>query len=382
MKKESLVIRNFGPIADVELHDIKPLTIIIGPSGVGKSTVLKVLSLFRWLYKMQNIRSFLRLSGLKRSPFRYVFTSYITRNGWVGFVSKQTYIRYEVDNCVIEYKDNKLTTDLIKDPNALHLEKVSFISDSRIIIPDLLAGVATSEDFYTNETYEDFRSALATLEKVDISYLGVCAMARRVASGVEYKVECVKGDKPYSISLRNSSSGTQTVIPMVAIIRYFATNYDLVKMMNRAILNYVSESDLLRDFRFVSNIGDFKSRRVSLMIEEPELSLSPEKQIEFMKELCTLCFNQPTRDYAMHVVITTHSPYIVNLLNLLIQASHRKEKYGIAFDELDVYKMDAQGGITSLKALDAELVDTMPLSEDILNIYNTIDSWRVERGAI
>ena len=50
MKQESLVIRNFGPIADVELHDIKPLTIIIGPSGVGKSTILKVLSLFRWLY--------------------------------------------------------------------------------------------------------------------------------------------------------------------------------------------------------------------------------------------------------------------------------------------------------------------------------------------
>lgn len=382
MNRESIIIRNFGPIEEVELQDIKPLTIIIGPSGVGKSSVLKVLSLFRWLYKMQNIRSFLRLSGLRRSPFRYVFNSYITRNGWTSFVSKRTYIRYEVDDCVIEYKDNKLSTALIKDPSDLHLEKVSFISDSRIIIPDLLAGVATSEDFYTNETYNDFRSALAVLKEVDIPYLSIRTIARRTASGMEYKVEHLGEDRPYSISLRNASSGTQTVIPMVAIIRYFATNYDLVKMMNRAILNYVSESDLLRDFRFVSNVGDFQSRRVSLMIEEPELSLSPEMQIEFMKELCRLCFNQPERDYTMHVVITTHSPYIVNLLNLLIQAACREEDYGIPFDELNVYQMGAQGRLNSLKALDAKLIDTMPLSEEILNIYATLDGWRGEDGTI
>ena len=379
MERESLVIKNFGPIREVNLQDIKPLTVIIGPSGVGKSSILKVLSLFRWLYKMQNIRIFLRLSGVKRSPFRYVFPSYIKRNGWTGFVTKETHICYQVGECVIEYKDSKLSTTLIKNKNALHLEKVSFISDGRIIIPDILAGRATSEDFYANETYKDFRKAMDQLHEVSIPYLGVRSMVKHSSSGVEYKVEGIDQDRPYSILLQNSSSGTQSVIPMVAIIRYFAENYNLVKMMNRAILNYVIESDLLQDFRFVSNIGDFKSRRISLMIEEPELSLSPNMQTAFIKEMSRLCFNREDRDYTMSLVITTHSPYIVNLLNLLIQAHLRKEDYGIAFEDLDVYKMDGDGTISSLKALNTALIDTMPLSQEILDIYHTLDDWRKER---
>ena len=46
--KESILIRNFGPISEVVIEDIKPLTIFIGESGSGKSTVVKVIALFRW----------------------------------------------------------------------------------------------------------------------------------------------------------------------------------------------------------------------------------------------------------------------------------------------------------------------------------------------
>ena len=92
-----------------------------------------------------------------------------------------------------------------------------------------------------------------------------------------------------------------------------------------------------------------------------------------------LCFNREDRDYTMSLVITTHSPYIVNLLNLLIQAHLRKEDYGIAFEDLDVYKMDGDGTISSLKALNTALIDTMPLSQEILDIYHTLDDWRNER---
>ena len=42
---EYLRIQNFGPIVDIELDEIVPLTILIGESGSGKSTIMKVLSL-------------------------------------------------------------------------------------------------------------------------------------------------------------------------------------------------------------------------------------------------------------------------------------------------------------------------------------------------
>ena len=53
--KESITIRNFGPIKEVCIEDLRPLTILIGESGSGKSTILKVVALFRYIYKMLNI---------------------------------------------------------------------------------------------------------------------------------------------------------------------------------------------------------------------------------------------------------------------------------------------------------------------------------------
>ena len=50
---EYLKIENFGPILEIELDDIRPLTVFIGESGSGKSTIMKVLSLFRWMFKGQ-----------------------------------------------------------------------------------------------------------------------------------------------------------------------------------------------------------------------------------------------------------------------------------------------------------------------------------------
>jgi predicted ATPase len=80
--KESIIIKNFGPIKDVEISDIRPMTILIGESGSGKSTILKVLALFRWIYKMVSIRSYLKQSGITKSPFRFSFNTYLRNNGF------------------------------------------------------------------------------------------------------------------------------------------------------------------------------------------------------------------------------------------------------------------------------------------------------------
>jgi predicted ATPase len=67
--KESILIKNFGPIKEIEIGDIRPLTVFIGESGSGKSMVMKVLVLFRWLYKMLNIRSYLKYANITQTPF-------------------------------------------------------------------------------------------------------------------------------------------------------------------------------------------------------------------------------------------------------------------------------------------------------------------------
>lgn len=52
--KEKLVIKNFGPITSAEI-EIKKMMVFVGDSSSGKSVVLKLLSLFRWIFKKLSI---------------------------------------------------------------------------------------------------------------------------------------------------------------------------------------------------------------------------------------------------------------------------------------------------------------------------------------
>ena len=59
-----------GAIKEVKLDEIKPLTIFVGATATGKSTIMKVILLMRYIYKMVNIRSYLKNAKIAKSPFR------------------------------------------------------------------------------------------------------------------------------------------------------------------------------------------------------------------------------------------------------------------------------------------------------------------------
>ena len=71
--KETLLIKHFGPLQEVQLSDIPPYVFLIGPSGSGKSTLLKVVALMRWIYKMMCIL-----------PSRWISRSTSARWGWTN----------------------------------------------------------------------------------------------------------------------------------------------------------------------------------------------------------------------------------------------------------------------------------------------------------
>ena len=48
MIKESLKVRNVGALKQVDLKELKPLTVLIGASASGKSTLMKVIALMRY----------------------------------------------------------------------------------------------------------------------------------------------------------------------------------------------------------------------------------------------------------------------------------------------------------------------------------------------
>lgn len=376
---EQITIKNFGPIKEVEILDIHKVTLFIGESGSGKSTIMKVISLFRWIYKMVNIRSFLKYSGVKKSPFRFIFTTLVKNSGMLGYLKPDTVLMYKNGSCILEWdpKSRKLKgTSVFIPKEELSLEKVSFISDKRNLIPDLIDSNAAirSDMFYVGETYSDFLTAVKAVSEIEVLDLSVCLKIKKTAQGLKYIIVPNEDAESFGIKLNEASSGTQNVVPMNMIVEYYSKYYDIVSSINNAILSFVSKSDNLSDFKAVKNIGDFADKNVHLIIEEPELSLYPSSQKALIDFLVQNVYGNDQRDYKMTLMMATHSPYIVNYLNVLLRRSKTSnpDKATLKSEDLSVFRV-YRGKIQNLIAVDSKtgetIVNTMDLSDEMEVIY-------------
>jgi predicted ATPase len=369
--QESIIIKNFGPVKHIEIEDIRPFTVLIGESGSGKSTIMKIIVLFRWIYKMLNIRSYLKYANISRSPFKFDFQACLNNSGFSDYIKNQNpEIIYKKGSTTIHYKSALRTSNLVLE-NELSLEKMSFISEKRNLIPDILAGYKTDMSFFLNETFNDFTLSIKEVNKLVFDYLGVEYFTELTPMGVKHKIKNIDGTGNYQINLENASSGMQTITPLAVIVENFARHYDFNSRFNNIVLDYLSRNDSLKDFRTAQNIGDIKHRNVHIHIEEPELSLYPESQRSLINFIVNRCFVENHKDYNMTVMMATHSPYIINHLNLLIKANDKNklvEGAKLNYDDVSVYQVD-EGEIFDLKIANKKLINTNPLSETINDIY-------------
>ncbi len=372
---ESLIIENFGPIAEIELSDIRPLTVFIGESGSGKSTIMKVLSLFRWMYKRVNLRSFIKHSGIRKTRLGFKTLPLLRQSGLAEYLRDDSKIiyrngRYEIR---MESRSTKVNVKAVA-PADLSLEKICFISDKRSIIPDILSSTFDRhrDNFYLQDTLENFRMALKEVTEMHLGFLGVDFKVEKSKNmGPQCKISGAGADGSFNINLRNASSGIQTATPLSVIVKYYASHYNLEDSLNSALFKYFTDNDDLKNFRAGMNVGEFPNRRVHLFIEEPELSLYPDNQIQLMDFLVTRCFEH-RHEYEMSLMLATHSPYIVNYLNLLL-ARGRENRERPHLEAADVQVFLVEGGtLTFLNIQDDDfpIIDASALSDPIAQIYH------------
>lgn len=385
--KESIIIKNFGPLKEVEIDDIKPLTVFIGKSAGGKSIIMKVIVLMRYIYKMVNIRSYLKNAKITRSPFKLRFNS-LLHDGLKGVITAQTEIYYTVEingnKYTLKYTNRGLQSDINIPDKDLIFFKEAYVSGMRSLIP-IWASKAVSVKgenlgFFFHETFNDFNDATDVIKEQKLEYLNLKMKVRKSGNRPKlFTIESLQNDA-VPIELRYASSGIQTSAPLVAIVHYFAQEFSFKDAFQRSVLNYLYKQDLLT--KFTPGINRNKlGKYVHIHIEEVELSLAPEDQRAFMSNLVEEVFHKNKKDRKLGLMVSTHSPYIVNHLNVLLRAGYfekARENYPfLEKDDIAVYRVN-EGKIISLMATDNDtgeyVINALDMSDTMERIFEEYES--------
>jgi len=184
--KEYLKIVDFGPISEIELNNISPLTVFIGKSGSGKSTIMKVLSLFRWMYKRVNLRSFIKHSKIKNTKIGFKTKPLLRTSGLLEYLRPTSQIIYRNGPYEIIMKNGATSAKFVVVREDLSLDKIVFISDKRSIIPDLLDSSVDrhKDNFYLQDTLENFRTAYRYISELSLDFLGVKFSVQKQKNGI------------------------------------------------------------------------------------------------------------------------------------------------------------------------------------------------------
>lgn len=382
--KESIIIRNLGPLKDIEIRDIRPMTVVIGESGSGKSLLMKTLILFRYIYKMLNIRWYLRNSNVNKSRFKLSIGNFLSPELKQYFKNKQLEIVYsvEINGNIhsVAYRNGSIdrkATDKKIPNNDLVFLKESWISEMRNIIPEWSAiGHVPKKrnlNFYFQETLNDFMDATDEMKSVDLNFLGLSLNVERKGNNRKFLIK-PKDDSYNPMEWRYASSGVQTSSSIPMLVSYFSSVFSFKDAINRSIISYLYSTDTLRQYKPMLEPMDMH-KFVHIHIEEPELNLFPSAQCGLIDDIVRKSFSMHPDGRHIRMVMATHSPYIVNYLNILINQTN-ESKGRVNIDDLAVYRL-YDGRLQSLVAVDErgrKFVDTYDLTEQMESIMDEYET--------
>ena len=255
MIHESLNVRNVGALKDVYLKELKPLTVLIGASASGKSTLMKIIALMRYIYKRVNIKAYLKNSNIDGAIFYIRFQDFL-KDGMKDIITSESEIEYVVSvndhQYVISYRNGKLATPGEIPNEDLVFFKEAWVSEMRSVIPvcasrgSLVKG--SSFGFYFDETFSDFDEATDVVKNIDLEYLG---MKLEVVKGGnnQKKFMISPNDASYDpIELKYASSGTQTTAPLVTLLKYYSSEFSFKEAMRRSIILMLFEKNLTEKY--------------------------------------------------------------------------------------------------------------------------------------
>lgn len=372
-----LIIKNVGPVKSIDI-ELKRFNVIIGPQSSGKSTVAKILSTCEWVEKEVATTRDEHAIG-NREEFKELVESFHKIEGYFDY-SKPSYIYFETDVVTICYNDEDFSVHL-KNGADYYRQKICYVpSERNMVTLSELNGFefkATNLRSFLFDWYRA-REFYNPENKADILGLGVKYYYDKKLKFNNDRVQHINGET-YDISLSNSSSGLQSVAPLIVMLQYYSEQYykeydfthsfeqeTKLKKMRSALTREVllalykpgykddETSSLFKEFNEKLHMGDSQAleifskyeeacnrlmipTRTTFIVEEPEQNLYPFTQVALLDKMVSLCSASHEHGYT----ITTHSPFILNYLNVLIMRHYKKveDKVSINLINLSVYAM-------------------------------------------
>lgn len=318
----NLTIHQFGPISDADVVFDK-YTVLIGKQGSGKSTVAKLYSMFTWMEKGLARRITSEKYITQYSRFQKTYCAY---HRLESYFKKETVIRFYGLHYNFFYEDEKFRVEAKGLPDSYKVAKVMYVPAERSFL-------STVDD---TDSLKSLPESLETL----LEEFGKAKNAFKTGyqlpfndTNFEYdalnKISWIKGGD-YKIRLSAASSGYQSVLPLSLITKFLsdlvldnASKEDLAIKEKKQIekeVNKVMDDNSLTDevkFAMLRNISSrFKYSRFVNIVEEMEQNLYPESQMSILFDL----LNYANKIELNRLVLTTHSPYVINYLTLATKA--------------------------------------------------------------
>jgi predicted ATPase len=333
-----LKIQNFGPIKTGYTQgdgffDIPKVTVFIGSQGSGKSTIAKLISTFMWMEKVL-VRGNYTKDIFTVDDFRDERLPY---HRLEGYLRPDTELEYVGEAYTISFKNNEINIQEHKDSD-YSLPHIIYIPSERNIIPVASnAGKLKDIPGALIDFISEYTRALNKLqEPIRLPISDVFVEYNKSKNAV-----LIKGND-YDIKLQDTASGFQSMVPLYLVSWYLYKSITSKKNgesysseekirldeLSEKILSNPELTDELKSIA-LSKLGKrYKKTSFISIIEEPEQNLFPESQCKLLYELLEFS-NAATQNNELSLnklILTTHSPYLIGFLNMVIQASYLKTK--------------------------------------------------------
>lgn len=319
----SLHIKNFGPISDSTQIEITPLMIITGRQSSGKSTFMKVLCFCRWIEKKIMLSTEdIEDQYTHQNRFINELKSFHRLND--EYCRSDTELKYDGDTISIEYAGTNSDAKIIRKKSFIekrYNSKLCYIPAERNLVSAIRnvdkAYKDTERDVLFNFIYEwdEAKAPYTSTHPLKLSSTGDFSYVNK--SGADILVRKDGSETPAFYA----SSGMQSIMPMDVLTNYVTDcvgGKASLSMHERNEISKINDRLALRRLTYQS---------AQLFIEEPEQNLYPESQKLVIMNVVRLVKKALEKGAEQSMALmTTHSPYVMSVVNVLLMAATVTEK--------------------------------------------------------